>query len=393
MMPLGLNKDQLAAYHDRLLHSHDFRVEVDVLHLDEKPRGALTGVFLDGQVNLQGGNGVARTATFSLYDPERSLHLDGDSPSAGALFFDRMVRVRHIVEMPWGPVTAVPFCGPMTKIGREGDLLNLECQDKAVLAMEGRPPLRRNKGYRAVQAIRDFMEATGETRFRFQVPDRLRKKRLKRPYSVGWTRSAWSVCQEIADRELHGMQLVYACDGALLLRQVPSAAALVLQEEDLTTGLKFDYDASKVRNYVRVTGAIPAKQTKDPDDKKPKKFTEWAAAKATHPMSPSRLGRNGRPRYLPLVVEDTGIKKHRAAEQRARNLLANSLPMQVATSWSALPFFHLDSKDRVKVEGFGIEIVTALGEASFPLGLGGEASMGQKRTVSKPTRTGARARK
>lgn len=390
MMPLGITPPQRELYHERLLLPHDFAVEVDVLHLDEKARGRLTGVFIDGQVNLQrAAGGVARTATFTLYDPDHDLHLDADGPAEGALFFDRIVRVRHIVEMPWGPVTAIPFCGPMTKIGREGDLLNLECQDKAILAMEGRPPMTRQKGTNAVRAIKDFMEATGERRFRFSIPnDRLKRKRLHKNYSVGWTRSPWSVCQQIAKDELD-LDLVYSCDGALLLRRPAKNPVVIFAESDLTSGVKIDYDASRVRNYVRVQGEIPAK--KGSGQKRPQKFAEWAVAKASHPMSPTRLGRNGEKRWLPLVIEDSSIKKHSVAKDKAERELAKLLPLQVTSSWSTLPFFHLDSGDWLRLNTAAGTVNTPLVEASLPLGLGGDAALGIQRKVSKPRRTGMRA--
>lgn len=394
MMPLGLGPDQRRQYLERLLHPHDFEIAIDVLRLDEKSTvGRLTGDFLDGQVNLQRpAGGVARTATFTLHDPEHAIHLDPESPVQGAIYFDRIVRVRHRVEMPWGIVTAIPFCGPMTKLGREADTLTIECQDKAILSMEGRPPMTRRKGHNAVDAITDFLKATGERRFRILLPDRLKAKRLQRSYSCGWGKSPWRAVQAIADNELGGAQAIYACDGAFLLRPYPQSPAMKLGEDDLTSGVKIDYDASAVRNHVRVTGAIPARRTPDPDDKKPQKFTETATARRSHPMSPQRLGRNDENRYLPLLIDDDGIKKHSTAKRRAEQLLEKNLPMRVTTSWSTVPVFHLDTGDLILIETESGDMRTPLLEGSIPLGLGGDASVNQLRKVSRPQRTGSRAR-
>lgn len=395
MMPLGLTPTRHKAYLERLLSPHDYRLELDVLRLDEKTTvSRLTGDFLDGQVNLQRpAGGVARTATFTLHDPAHAIHLDPESPVQGAIFFDRMVRVRHIVEMPWGPVTAIPFVGPMTKLGREADTISIECQDKAILAMEGRPPITRKKGHNAVDAITDFLRATGERKFRILLPDSMKGRRLKRPYSCGWSKSPWRAVQAIAENELGGAQAIYSCDGFFLLRRDPnSGAAVTLGEDDLTSSIKIDYDASSVRNHVRVTGSIPAKQTPDPNDKKPQRFTETATARKGHPMAPSKLGRNGASRYLPLLVDDDGIRKHETAKRRAEQLLDKNLPLRVTTSWSTVPVFHLDTGDQVLLKSDRGDMRTPLLEASIPLGLGGDASMNHLRKVSRPQRTGTRAR-
>lgn len=393
MIPLGITAPQRVQYEERLRENHAFAVNLDVLHLDEKPKGKLTGTFSDGQINLQRApRGVSRSLTLTAYDPEHLLHLDATNPFEGAVFFDRMVRVRHVVEMPYGNVGAVGFCGPMTKIGRDGDILTIECQDKAVLAMEGRPPMKRPKGYNAVRAIKDFMGATGEKRFRFVVPKRKRGRRLPESFAISWTRSPWAVCQQIA-KDVLNMQLVYAADGALLLRDFPGPGTIHLTHRyvDLVGGVRIDYSAEDVRNHVRVTGEIPVAK-KAPPKAKPKPFTETATAKAKHPMSPPKLGRNGHPRYLPLVIKDTGIHKHTTAARRAREELARALPVTVVSSWQALPYFHLDTADRIKVVSDRGEFATPLLEASIPLGLGGDANYGRQIKVSKPRRSGSRTR-
>lgn len=389
MMPLGITPTQRRQYHERLLMPHDFRVELDILHLDESPKGKLDADFIDGQVNLQRGGGVARTSTFTIRDPGHSLHLDDDTPFEGGVSFNRMVRVRHIVQMPWGEVTAIPFVGPMTKLTREGDIVTLECQDKAIIAMEGRPPMTRRRGYNAVKAIRDFMEATGERHFRFDVPPKIRKRRLHKPHSIGWTRSPWSVCTQIAD-DL-GLQLVYGCDGFLLLRRVPETAAVEITDLDLIGGVKIDYDRANIRNHVRVTGQIPA--NKKTGLKKPRKFTEPVTARGKFFMAPGRMARNGAMGWLPLVIEDTSIKKHSRAVARAKAELDRATQLQVTASWSTLPFFDLDNGDKIRLTTPKGTLNTPLLEASIPLGLGGDASIGIQKPVSRARRSGRRGQK
>lgn len=402
MMPLGLDAAQYAAYVERLFNSHDFAVDIDVLHLDERMRGRIEGEFIDGQVNLQ-RESIRRSLTLSLYDPDHALAIDADSPFDGALYLDRLVRVRHTLDVPGvGSVTAIPFVGPITKLSREGSVLTIEGQDKAALAVNGRPPMRRKKGANAVAAIRAFMQAAGERRFRFRVPASKARRRLPRDYSIGWTAEAspWAVCRIIANNVL-GMELEYSCDGALVLRNRATEPVLTYATgSNVVGGIKVDYDASTVRNHVRVSGQIPAKKRKKGKSRKARKFTVTATAPSSHPMSPGGrrngqdygLARNGSRGYLPLLVDDTAITSKAKGRTRARRELNANLPMTVTTSWSGVPVFHLDYGDPIRLDTPDGAANTRYEEVSIPLGLGGDGSIGIQRRVSRPRRTGRRAR-
>lgn len=367
--------DDLDAYRSRLQSPHDCDIEVDILTMSEKHVASVGHRLLDGQVNIQRDATVKRTATFSLFDPDNEIGFDSGSAFGGALFADRMVRATHSLEVPGvGVVRAIPFVGPVVKVARDGDVLNIEAQDKTLLAIEGRPPKTVKKGQNAVEAIREIMsERTGEARFRFPANNR---KRLARSYSVGWKTEAspWAVCQKIA-RSI-GMQLVYACDGALLLRDHPKAVAFDFADGGALTGApQTDYDLTNLRNYVRVTGE---KKKTNPADAEPP---------AKHALSPKSLGRNGVKRYLPLLVDDSGIKKQRVAQRRANDELAALLPISITASFPAVPVFHLDYGDHVRVTSQYGDAVVPFVEASIPLGVGGDASFGTQRRVSQKRRS------
>lgn len=384
---LGLTNAQLRAYHRTILTSHDVRLDIDVLSLNEELRGTVaigdvreqrTG-FIDGQVNIQRDGHIKRTATLNLFDPARTLNLDGDSPASGAMFADRMVRVKVGVNVTGiGTVWATPFVGPVDKVTREGDTITVTCVEKTVLAMEGRPPKTVKSGMNAVEAIREIMQdRTGERRFRF--PKGIRK-RLTRSYSVGWKTEAspWEVVQKIARNEL-GMQLVYACDGALLLRKKPTAAVFDFHEATALTGApRSEYDKSNVRNIVRVAGLT--------NKKKDIKIAAVAKAKPGHSMSPERLARHGVPGYLPLIIEDSSIKKQKDAQARADRELAGVLPMGVRASFPGVPIYHFDYSDPVRITSDWGNAIVPFVEGSLPLGLGGDATYGSQRQVSKPAR-------
>lgn len=388
MQPLGLKRDQYLSYVDTLSTSHDFELDVDVLNMEERVVGTLNGRFLDGQVNIQREGFIKRTATLSFYDPDHSLHFDSDSPFAGAVFADRMIRVRHSVVVPGGVgrVWATMFVGPVTGASRTGDVLNVACQDKTILAVEGHVPKTVKKGRNAVAAIREIMEErTGEARFRFPAGT---KARLTKSYSVGWKEEAspWRVCQKIANSI--NMELLYASDGALILRRPPKHVALDLTA--VTGEVNAEFDMSTVRNYVRVTGEKKKTVGTEAGPKKKKvkheDFTVGALPPREHPMSPRRLGRNGVARYLPLLIDDPSIRKEKTAEQRAERELAKVLPMSVKVSFAGVPFFHLDYGDLVRATTNLGTITLPLREASIPIGLAGDAEYGNQKIVSRPRR-------
>jgi hypothetical protein len=167
-MPLGLTPAQEKTYVGFITtRTHDFAIAIDIIGLDHTQIRSVTSHTLDGQINVQRDGAVQRTATFTFDDPDHSLHLDADSPWEGAVFADRMVRVRHQVTVPGlGAVTSVPFVGPIVKVSRDGDTISVECQDKASLALTGGPPVKVSKGADAVASIRKIMrDGAGENRF------------------------------------------------------------------------------------------------------------------------------------------------------------------------------------------------------------------------------------
>jgi hypothetical protein len=400
MQPLG-SAALVNAYHARITSSHDYDISVEVLTMEEQQVAAAR--LVDGQINILRDADVRRTATLTLLDPDRSLELDSDSPLEGALFADRMVRIRHYVDVPgFGIVAATPFVGPITKLNRNGATIDLECQDKTGLAILGCPPYTVAKGALVVDAIRNIMAArTGETRFRLPTGYRLR---LTRAYSVGWPDEAspWAVCSAIA--RAAGLQLFYSSDGYLTLRPRPTGTTFVFNEVNLTSSVAGDNDFAGVVNYGRATAGD--------------KIVKYAIAPTDHPLSPTRLGRNGVPRYLPSLAElDEPNKpnkpgsKHRKASkaqlkkyavemekydalvttttalaQRTSNaLLAAGLPTNTDLTWSAVPVFHLDVDDPVRLTTEGGTLVLPFAEASIPL-VSGDMSGGLLRRVSRPGR-------
>jgi hypothetical protein len=388
MQPLGLTNADLDRYHAFLLDSHDFRIEVDVLNTEDKVLTSLEPEMVDGQVNIQRDGLIRRTATLNLFDPGHNLHFDSGSPFDGALYADRMIRVRHIVDVPdVGVVTAIPFVGPVVKLGRNGDELTIECQDKGLFGVEGCRPKTIRKGVRVVDAIETIMrQCTGERRFRFPKGVRAR---LTKPAKVGWAAEAAPllVCKKLAASI--GFDLFYSCDGYLTMRRNPKAEVFIFKEgAALTSRVAADHDFTGVRNWVRATGHVTTKKKiKGKPDKQVKHtYTATAVAGSRHPLRPGALGRHGVPRYLPLLIDDSNIRSNAIARQRARSELDKALPMSAAIDFDSVPIFHLDCGDKVRVETDGGSVTVPYDEGSIPLGLGGDASVGAQRRISRPRR-------
>jgi hypothetical protein len=395
--PLGFapGSTEEAAYLARLFSNHDFAIALDLVKLDHTPIRSLLDqttnqpLTLDGQINLQRDSAVRRTATFTFDDPEHSLHLDADSPWEGAIFADRMIRVRHTVTVPGiGKVTAVPFIGPITKVSRDGDAVSVECQDKACLALTGGPPVKVTKGSDAVAAIRKLMaQGAGETKFR--LPSGL-KRNLHKAYATGWhdDASPWLVCSRIANQL--NRQLLYSCDGYLTLRPLPTLSSVTATGLVITSPPTVDWDSSEVRNIVRVTGTLAPKKKKTTRadakpqlERPPTKLSAVAVAAASHPLSPNKLGRNGVPRYLPVLIEGAVYKSLSQARQLASTTLTRSLPLTTGVAFDMIPVFHLDVGDVITAQTSSGRVVVRLEEGSIPLTVSGDMSVGYQRRVSR----------
>lgn len=402
MQPLG-STALLKAYHQRIVSSHDYDLDVDVLRMDESVQGPAQ--LVDGQINILTAADIRRTATFTFIDPDHALDLDADSILQGAVFADRMIRVRHTVDVPgFGDVTCTPIVGPINKVNRNGATVNVEIQDKAGLALFGCPPLTVRKGMNAIEAVRTIMsQRTGEAHFRLPANTRFR---LNRHYSVGWqdVTSPWAICNQI----MHacGLQLLYSCDGYLTARPRSSHPVFEFGAANLTSSVAGDNDFTGVVNYARTTAGD--------------KIVKTAQAPADHPLSPARLGRNGVPRYLSSLANlsaphepnrPTGTGKHRkvskvrldkyaiAMEKYAKleksvsaqaqaasdSRLAAGLPMNQDLTWSAIPVFHLDVDDPIRLTTPDGSTVLPFSQGSIPL-VTGDMSGGIVRQVSKPGR-------
>lgn len=402
MQPLG-SPELVAAYHERLAESQDYEITADILDMEENVLGSARVV--DGQVNLLPDSVVHRTLQATLHDPDRSLGLDGSSVFSGSAAANRMIRIRHSIEVPdFGTVTCVPFVGPFVRPNRNGSTIDVEAQDKTALSIDGTRPYVVPRGMSAMLAIRALLvNRSGETRFR--IPSGVRFRLLK-PYAVSWPdeSSVWVRVQQIAHAA--GMQAIYSCDGYVTVR--PYSTTPVIEfgggGVPITVPPASDSDFTQIVNYARVEAD---------------KIVAVAQAEETHPFSPDNLGRNGVPRYLPSLAEIDGpgdrptkpgtnsrpaskaewskysqeVEDYNASVRAARTqanataaaLLKAGLTQQVNLNWSCIPVFHLDYADPIRITTEDGSEVLRLTSATIPL-VSGDMTVGLVKAQRRPGR-------
>lgn len=394
MKNLGLSAAQNTAYLARLFSSHDYQVSVEVLTLNETPAGSL--VFLDGQVNLQSGEQVRRTASITVSDPAGMLDSSGvttlEDASIGP---SRLIRVTHKLQVPAtriGNVDVAPFevsvpcfIGPPATMNRSGAEVSIELQDKTALALRGVSAYTVAKGTNARTAIRDILaRKTGEFRFNLGTGTR----RLSKAYAVGLADEAspWLVASKIASAEL-GMQLIYSCDGYATLRAKPGTSQITLPY--LTEQATSSTDFTAVNNYVQVTGKKTSTTSKTASGSTVTTTTQpQATAQITNgPLAPASLARKGVNRLLPLIIADDAYTTTAQVQKKADLELAGSDQFEGSPTFSTVPIFHLDVDDIVTVVGENGSTAVRLEQASVPLGTSGDMTIGTHRWVSAaPTR-------
>lgn len=381
MMTLGLNGDERRAYEKALRRSHTRRIEVDVLNLNGVVESAIHPTLIGGQVNVDIDAEVTRSASLQFLDPRHTLNFDTDSPDSGALFADRMVRIRYgiDVEALGGYVWATIFTGPVTRLSRAGDVVNVEAQGKESLVRGAIwKPLTLRKGATFTDAIRTLMRSRGgETSF--AMPEVVNKAgrpiRLPRSRSLDRYAEIWKTALSLA-RGVN-RQLFYDGRGVLVLRSLPGSVVYTFTTAetdtsgtngDVLTDPQISYELGDVKNVVEIKG--------QPPKGKKGKVRGVAIAPRTHALSPWRLGRSftdsdgdavAAPRYLVETIEDSSIRSDAAARRRARDLLEDRLREVVDVSFDSLPIPHLDPGDLVRIQTGDFTATFRLRTFSIPL--------------------------
>jgi hypothetical protein len=387
VIPAGLAAATLKAYQATLASHHEIDVQVTIQDLSGNSLSNVSGLLLDGQVNVDADADITRTATVTLLDPNRSLPFDSDSPSDGALYLDRMIHINYGVLVNGAWVRVPVFTGPVSKLDRSDATINVEAQGKETLAAGGVwAPMALHTGVRKTSAIASLLQSrAGETRF--SIPDLASV--LTGPISLGRADPSWPTAQRIA-RSLN-RQLFYDGDGICRLRSFPTTTTFTFTEQLILSRPQISYSTDGLANTVIVHGgAQKGPGTVGANGAQPMAMAAinyTAVAASTHPLSPTRLGRNGVARHLIKVVDDTTITNTPAAIALANSTLASALLQAVDASFETLPVPHLEPLDMCTLNTQAGATTFALRKFSLPLVAGPNMTVGFLRNLAvKPRR-------
>lgn len=363
---MSLNASELKAYHRALCKPHSVRVEVAILTLEERPIESITPLVLTGQVTYDTTAAVTRMLSLEFLDPHHTLNVDTDTPSDGALFLDRLVRVTYTiwVEELARFVGCRVFTGVPWKLARNGAVVTVEAHGKERLAL--RPAWRtfhRSKGARKQTVLRALLaDRAGEGHFKFgddAVPGKLATR-----FTVGRKQLVWPRAKKLADSM--NRQLYYDGRGACTLRRLPGVPLVTFKPGDdgaLLSPVAVDTDVTDFINTVHFKG----KKNVPPVVRK---------LRAANPASPHRLARNGVPGVIATFVENSQVKVRARAVRKADEALDRQGREVVSHTYDVLPFPHLDELDMVRVvTDSGATIRHRLTEWALPLSTEGAPPM------------------
>lgn len=376
MIGLGLSAPNLALFIQGVLGTHQLFIQVQITDNAQKVLGDVSGMVLDGSVQVDALADVTRSCSLSLWDPQHLLQLDSNAPTDGALYLDRMIRVNYVVWSEEYPeAVAVPvFTGPISHLSRDDNVVTVEALGKEVFAQ--RPAWRtRNysKGWYRTQIIKELLTETGETRFNIEAWT----LRTAGVFSVTAETDVWSLAKRMAG----GRLLYYDGAGTLVLRKALTKPIFTFRDGDggsILTKPEISYDTSDLRNIVRVKGGIPK------GAKYPVQYTAYAPA--SHPLSAQSLGRNGKARHLVEIIEDTDLLSVKDCKERADGVLSSALRTATAVSFDAVLVPMLEWGDLINVNCAGTFSTSRLDQFTLPLKVGESMAVGyndRRATVAK----------
>lgn len=374
MINLGLSSAELKLYQQSLITGYNLKVTVQILDLNHKYIADVSEMLMDGQVNKGFWDIVTSGASLTLLDPDFQTGFDTSSPSDGAIYADRMIRIVYSTYSDLLPkwVDVPIFCGPVTKVSRDDAVLSVECQGKEGLYTE--PTMvwtakTYKKGTKLVSAVKDLLGSkSGETKF--DLPEWTRA--LKKDYSLKTETRAWDLVRSmVGSRLVH--QAFYDGRGYLRLRECPTTPIFTITEDHLITVPKLEYDTENLRNTVLAKGATPTGK---------KQLIAKRYLPDSDPTSPTALGRNGVKRYLVEVIEDGDLKTQSAVNALAKDTLESVQLEQVNFDFDSVPLPHLEPGDVFAISTRDFSRNLRAKEFSIPLKAGNPQSNGTYRRLT-----------
>lgn len=384
MINLGISTANLNTLNALLASNHHISVAVSLMDLNHNRISTLTDVFLGGQIIFDDTQDVSRSASLTFLDPEHKMALDSNSPADAAFFIDRMIGVTYTVLSPdrMFYVNIPVFTGPITKMDRDWVTVRIECMGKEILALDPFwSPRTYRRGARRIDVVRALLSGLGETKFSFTNST----SKLTKDLSLSSEHKPWTSARSVARNA--NLQLFYDGRGVAVLRPYPTAPVWTFTEGVGGTILskpEIGYDSSNMINAVQVKGAIP-KGKKAP-------LSYRATAPVGSPVYPYTIGRAGKPRVIPVFIDDDSLDTIAEVKKVATDRLNLGAYESVTAAFETLPIPHLELRDPYRISTPEVATTTVLTQMTLPLVASETASIGYLKSL-KPNLKNIRKRK
>ena len=349
MMNLGLTAADHRIYLDTCAGKYggyELRTTVQLLTPTHQVVRTVTEVLLDGQVDVtapawnDGEIEISRGAQLQFLDPDKTLALDSGTPSNGAYYMDRMVRVTCSVLCPFGVgwVHAPVFTGPIVKVDRDIDVVNVECEGKERYALGAAWVAGGPFSGKRNAVITSLLRKTGEQTKYMDLPDT--KLTVGKKFSVGKESTYWSHVWRIGSSM--NRHVFYDGRGVFVTRPRSSKTTLVAhdREDGFLLDLQVSNSTENVKNAVEVTGAKKSKGKRSPYAR--------AAAPKGHPLA---FERDGARLYLADFISNPDLKTTAACRRFAVDELEDNLRQAVDVTAKLKPIYTLEPWDLVLLDG------------------------------------------
>ena len=419
MLSLGLSSEDYDEYMYRLATGYEFTVTCQLMTPEREVLSTISHLLLDGQVDWtapdynDGRPAVGRTARLVFVDPDQSLALDSSSPAEGSFFMDRLIRVIYSVRLPaqyapappsaygtgvygtgvYGAGSSVPtvvrearwvdvpvFTGPIVKVDRDGDLVDVECHGMEHYAL-GHAWSSVTRSGNKVSYMQHLMGLAGEKAQYLDFPTS--SANLIRPLTVGRDGNYWGSVWRI--NQSMNRVLFYDGRGVCVSRAKPGSVAITFREAKdglVAEPTQVSYSTDELVNAVQVKGAEGSKGKPTPISR--------VTPPEDHPLHPARLGRNGKPYVRAEFITNADLKTSAACRELGLSILEDHLSQQVDVSLHVLPVPHLEPWDLIRVESSKVGLQMRALAATLPLvqssGSGTPMSIGHTRNVISPRR-------
>lgn len=346
-LPSGWTDAEKADYLATIHGYYEQRVRIEVLTNERRVLSTIPAAVIDGQVDCARVEvdwfsedksnqpiEISRYAkNITLYDPSRAVALDSGSPADGALYLDRSIRIIISIRgrLRWYDVPV--FTGPVTNLDREGALITLEAEGCEAFGMGAAWRTDTIRDVTKVAAFRDLMYRTGEVDEWMDVPTS--KEKLVAPKVISRDTRLWDKAFYI----MASMNRLCFYDGEGRLRTPAPSTEPVLEFSYGDDGLLLrepavNFSTENFRNHWwELTSTAKGKDVE-----------AGVPLPASHPLTPIKIGRNGKPRYLLGTETNADLRTKAKAYERGKALLEQaSSEIQVRAESRLVP--HLSPFD------------------------------------------------